>query len=130
MRFLRHAILGAIALVLVVVALANRQTVTLRLLPDDLAALAGVGPAIEAPLYAVILAGIVAGVLIGFVWEWLREHKYRASAVQNARRAAGLERTLARSGHRPAPRGPADEIAALVDGPSAPTGQGAAGRGV
>lgn len=120
MRLLRGLILGAIALSLATVALANRDAVTLRLLPGDLAALVGMAPSAQVPLFAVILGSVVAGVLIGFVWEWLREHKHRAAAARLARRADGLERELSRAGVRPAAsKGPAEEIAALLD-PSAP----------
>jgi len=117
MRILRYIVLGLIALCLVTVALANRDVVMLRLLPPDLAALVGLNPAVEVPLYAVIFAGVVIGVLVGFVWEWLREHKHRAAASRYARHAAGLERELARSGAKPAGKGPADEITALLDAP-------------
>lgn len=113
LRYLRYLVLGAIAAALVIVALANRNAVTLRLLPDELAALVGVQWVIDLPLFLVIFGGIVAGVLIGFVWEWLREHKHRAAAAERAREVARLEREV---GPRRA-AGPADDVIALVDSP-------------
>ena len=94
-RTLRYVLLALLAIVLLTVALANRNLVTLRALPDDLAAFAGFGWQIELPLFAVIFASIIAGVLIGFVWEWFREHKYRAEATTKTREVSKLERELA-----------------------------------
>jgi lipopolysaccharide assembly protein A len=94
-RYLRLTLLGLLGLSLLTVALANRAPVTLRLLPDDLAALTGLSWAMDLPLFLVIFAGIILGVLIGFVWEWFREHSHRATAGQKSREVARLERELA-----------------------------------
>ena len=94
-RYLRLVVVGLMGLMLLIVALANRAPVELRLLPGDLAALTGLTWSAELPLFLVIFGGIVAGVLIGFVWEWLREHSYRAAAATHAREVARLERELA-----------------------------------
>jgi putative membrane protein len=94
-RYLRILLLGLLGIGLLTVALANRAAVTVRLLPDDLAALTGLTWALELPLFLVIFAGIIAGVLIGFVWEWFREHGHRATASQKSREVARLERELA-----------------------------------
>lgn len=113
LKYLRYSVLVVIAIALVTVAMANRDLVTLRLLPDDLASLTGFGHAMELPLFAVIFGGVVVGVLIGFVWEWLREHKHRAAAAARARE---LEK-LARDGIRPQAPAPQDEVLALIDPP-------------
>ena len=94
-RYLRLLSLGLLGLGLLIVALANRAPVTLQLLPADLAALTGLTWAMELPLFVVIFGGIVAGVLIGFVWEWFREHGHRAAASQKTREVVRLERELA-----------------------------------
>ncbi len=94
-RYIRLIVLGLLGLGLLTIALANRAPVELRLLPGDLAALTGLTWGIEVPLFLVIFGGIVAGVLIGFVWEWFREHGHRATAAQKAREVARLERELA-----------------------------------
>ena len=94
-RYLRVVVLAALGLALLTVALANRAPVTVRLLPDDLAAFTGLTWAADLPLFLVIFGGIIAGVLIGFVWEWFREHGHRATASQKAREVARLERELA-----------------------------------
>jgi uncharacterized integral membrane protein len=94
-RTLRLILLALLGLSLLTVALANRAPVVVRLLPEDLAALTGLTWAMELPLFLVIFAGIIAGVLIGFVWEWFREHGHRATASQKSREVARLERELA-----------------------------------
>ncbi len=96
MRYLRYAFIGALAIVLIAVALANREPVTLRLLTEDMAALAGVSSSVTLPLFIVVFGGIVAGLLIGFVWEWFREHKHRAEAAAQRRQKKQLEREVNR----------------------------------
>lgn len=94
-RYLRLIFLGLVGIGLLTVALANRASVPVRLLPEDLAALTGLTWAAEVPLFLVIFGGIIAGVLIGFVWEWFREYGHRATASQKSREVARLERELA-----------------------------------
>jgi len=96
MRYIRYAFLVSLAIVLIVVATANRAEVTLNLLPETVAGLIGFGAQITLPLFVVIFGGIIAGVLIGFVWEWLREHKHRAEAARRTREVEMLERELRR----------------------------------
>ena len=94
-RTLRYVFLGLLAIVLLTVALANRTPVALRLLPDDVGAFVGLGGVIELPLFLVIFGGIVAGLLIGFVWEWFRESKHRSNSSSKTREVSRLERELA-----------------------------------
>ena len=65
------------------------------------------------PLFVVILGGVATGLLVGFVWEWLREHRYRSAAKTNQREAKKLEREVASlKGEKNEGR---DEILALVE---------------
>jgi uncharacterized integral membrane protein len=112
-RILRLVFLGLTGLTLLALALANRAPVEVRLLPADLAALTGLTWAINLPLFLVIFGGIILGVLIGFVWEWFREHGHRATASQKAREVARLERELAVL--RDATSVPKDDVLALLD---------------
>lgn len=113
-RYLRLILLSLLGLSLLTVALANRAPVSVRLLPDDLAALTGLSWAAELPLFLVIFAGIIAGVLIGFVWEWFREYGHRATASQKSREVTRLERELAvlRDSTSVPPR---DDVLALLE---------------
>lgn len=112
-RYIRYALLAALAIVLIAVALANREAVTLRLMTDDLADLVGMNAAITLPLFVVIFGGIVAGLLVGFVWEWLREHKHRAEAVRQRREKDRLKREVGRL--RESSAEPDDDILALLE---------------
>ena len=94
-RTLRYILLAVIAIVLLTIAMANRAPVTVRLLPDDLATFFGGSWALEMPLFLALLGGVVAGLLIGFVWEWVRESKHRTTASSKSRDVARLERELA-----------------------------------
>lgn len=114
LRYLRYLFLAGTALVLLVLALANREPVTLRLLPGDAGSLFGLSGSWQVPLFLVILGAVAAGVLIGFVWEWFREMRLRGAARQSARKLGQLERELAvlKDQNSPPPR---DEVLAILD---------------
>ena len=116
-RSLRYLFLAALGLVLLTVALANRAPVTLKALPEDLAAFTGFAWQIELPLFMVIFGGIIAGLLIGFVWEWFREMKHRSTASRKTREVARLERELAVM--KDSQSIPKDDILAILDKPKA-----------
>lgn len=115
LRYLRYSVFLLIALALLTVALANRGSVTVKALPDDVTAVLGYGWQMEVPLFAVLFGGVAVGLLIGFVWEWLREHRHRAAASSQAAEARRLQRELAllRDAKGEAP--PKDEVVALLD---------------
>lgn len=96
MRYLRYLFLSIIGVLLITLALANRQMVTLRLLPEELAGVFNLSGALTLPLFLVIFAGIVVGLLIGFVWEYLREFKHRSALSKRGREVNKLEREVKR----------------------------------
>lgn len=96
LRYLRYFFLAVLGLVLVTVALANRDIVLLRVLPPELANFAGINWEIRLPLFIIVFGGIVAGLLIGFVWEWMREARLRGEGSRAKRDAAHLEREVKR----------------------------------
>ncbi len=112
-RYLRYLVLVLIALALLTVALANRAMVTVKALPDDIAALATVQWQVDLPLFVVIFGGVAIGLMIGFVWEWLREHRYRSAASQSTAEARRLQRELAAM--RDAKGEVQDDVIALLD---------------
>jgi len=114
LRALRWLVLALVALVLVVLALANRQMVLLSLLPAELARYAGVDWQLRLPLFVVVLGGIVAGLALGFLWEWVREARHRGAERRARRDKARLERELARS--KPSSGREEDEILEIIDG--------------
>ena len=96
MRYIRYAILASIALVLIIVAMANRGAVTVQTLPLELAQIAGMNFSYEVPLFVVIFAGSLGGRVRGSVWEWIREAKERAAATRQRREMALLKAEIQR----------------------------------
>lgn len=99
-RYLRYLFIAVLAICLIVLALANSQTITLHLLPDAVKeVVVGYLPIpmqVDVPLYVAIFAGIAIGVLVGFVWEWFREMKHRSVASKRTREAQSLAREVVR----------------------------------
>lgn len=114
MRFLKWLFLVLLALFLVTVALANRGTVELRFLPPELAQFIGLPNMIAVPLYLVIFAGIGIGLVVGYIGEWLREHKIRVEAARAKREASALEREVKRMRRRDGDD--RDDVIALIEG--------------
>jgi lipopolysaccharide assembly protein A len=115
-RYTRYLLLAALAVVLITVAIANRAPVTLNALPPDMAAFASLHYALSIPLYLVIFGSIVVGLMIGFVWEWFREHRIRATSSTRAREITRLERELeALRKSSPAQK---DDVLALLERPA------------
>ncbi|MFD2740843.1 lipopolysaccharide assembly protein LapA domain-containing protein [Sulfitobacter aestuarii] len=96
MRYIRYICIAIFALALISVALANRAVVPLKILPTEVSGWFALNPQIELPLFIVILASLLAGLLVGFVWEWIREHGERAEKARLARERRRLEREVAR----------------------------------
>ncbi|MEO1949719.1 DUF1049 domain-containing protein [Thioclava sediminum] len=115
-RALRLLFLGLLAVVLIGLALANRQIVTLRVLPLEAGSFLGWDWAVQVPLFLVILAGVLLGLLIGFVWEWARESRLRRNARQSDRKARKLEAEVQTLRHDKT--GPKDDVLALLEQPS------------
>ena len=78
MRYVRYLCIAIFAIALIAVALANRSMVSLKLLPTEVSGWFALNPEIQVPLFIVILGSIIAGLLVGFVWEWIREYGQRA----------------------------------------------------
>ncbi len=113
MKYIKYLFMAAIALALVLIALANREPVTLTVLPHGLAEWVNWNFIITLPLFLVILGSIVSGLLIGFVWEWFREHHLRAEAKAQRKERDQLAREVdSLKGRRNEGK---DEILALVE---------------
>lgn len=91
MRYVRYAILAVLAIVLFTLAIANRDPVVLRFLPPGMAEAMGGSWAVQMPLFLVILGSAVIGLGVGFIWEWLREHRYRRTARKATQEAKKLD---------------------------------------
>ena len=113
MRYVRYLCIATFAVALIFVALANRAIVSLQMLPAEVSGLFAVNPSIEMPLFIVILGSILAGLLVGFVWEWIREYGERAEAAKQAREMRRLQRELEKL--KAEKNEGKDEVLALLD---------------
>ncbi|MEM8633108.1 MAG: LapA family protein [Pseudomonadota bacterium] len=113
MRYLRYGSIAVFAIALVLVALANREMVSVQLLPPELSGAAALNPSHQVPLFVVIFGGILAGLVIGFIWEWAREGKDRAEATRQRRELLQLRADVKRmKGDKTKGE---DEVLALLD---------------
>ena len=113
MRYVRYLCIAIFAVALIAVALANRGMVSLKVLPAEVSGLFALNPSVDMPLFVVILGSVLAGLLIGFVWEWIREYGERAEAAKQAREMRRLQRELEKL--RAQKHEGKDEVLALLD---------------
>lgn len=113
MRALKYLFLVVVALILVTVALANRGLVGIQLLPAELAGYLGQPLQFEVPMFVIIFGAIIVGLLIGFVWEWFREHAVRVAARAEKREKELLQREV--KGLRAKHNKGKDEVLAILD---------------
>ncbi|MBU3261752.1 MULTISPECIES: LapA family protein [Roseovarius] len=113
MRYIRYASIAIFALALILIALANRNMVQVRVLPDELSGLAALNPSYEVPLFVVIFGGILFGLVVGLIWEWIREHGERVEAARKARELSALRAEVRRlKGEKHEGK---DEVLAILD---------------
>lgn len=113
MRYLRYVSIAIFALALILIALANRAPVQVRLVPDELSGFATLTPGYEVPLFVVIFGGILVGLILGFIWEWMREAGERAAAARQAREMQRLRAEIKRL--KAEKHEGSDEVIALLD---------------
>lgn len=115
MKTIRYTFWAIVGLCLILIGLANRDIVTVRAMPEALGELLGLSPDIQLPLFVVIFIGVGAGLMIGFLWEWVREHRMRAEARGKAREVAGLRREVAQLRGAAAGAKSDDDVLALLE---------------
>ncbi len=118
MKTLRYGFWAIVGLCLIIVGLANHGTVVVRAMPQPLADLLNISPDISLPLFIVIFAGVGAGLLIGFLWEWVREHRVRVEARARAREVENLRREVADLRAKSGSPESGDDVLALLDAPA------------
>lgn len=94
MRILKILFLIVVAVAAVFLAVANRDPVTLNLLP--VAFDIGIPTSVTAPKFVIIFAAVFVGLLIGLVLEALRETRHRRAEREYKRKAAVLDREVSR----------------------------------
>lgn len=82
---LRSLVLIPLGLLVVLVAMANRHDIRLSLDPIQT-----LNPAVaySIPLYWVIFASLAAGVMLGGLWTWIGQGRYRKTARTQTRAAS------------------------------------------
>ncbi len=115
--YLRYGVAIVLALVLATIALANRGFVSVKLFPDAIGGLLGFNFGFSLPLFILLGLAVGAGLMLGFVWEWLREHSYRADAARLRRRIDTLEAELARVEKQAPAAVQKDDVRAVVEAP-------------
>lgn len=113
MKTIRYAFWAIVGLCLILIGLANREVVTVHAMPTALGDLLGVSPDVSLPLFVVIFLGVGGGLLIGFLWEWVREHRIRADARAKAREVSQLKSEVAKL--KSEGKGDQDDVLALLD---------------
>lgn len=115
MKTIRYAFWAIVGLCLILIGLANRDLVTVRAMPQALADLLGINPDIDLPLFVVIFLGVGAGLVIGFLWEWVREYRIRAEARGKAREVESLKREVDKLKGAAAGAKDDDDVLALLE---------------
>lgn len=113
MRAIRYALIAVLAIVLILIAAANRAPVTISMMPEGLAQFFGGQWALTMPGFLALFLAMVFGLIVGLVWEWLREAGLRAESKARAQQLARLENAM---GDLHITReGPRDEVLAILD---------------
>jgi len=68
--------------------------VDIRILPIELEGFLGVGLVFSIPIFVLFLCGVIFGLLVGFVWEWIREMKHRSASSRKSKELAIVESEL------------------------------------
>lgn len=117
MRYLRMLFVAVMAISLLTVALANRQIVDVSLFPGQFGQYLGGTWSARMPLFLVILLSLLIGMVLGLIWEWLRESHLRQESNRRAFELRQLEREV--GGLRTTHAAPRDEVLAILDAPRA-----------
>ena len=115
MKYIRYALLALVLLFSVTLALANRAPVTLALWPDTVTTFLGFGYSATLPLFAVVVGAIGLGLVLGLIWEWVREHNHRAEAARLRREVTALRETHPAPMQAAKPSQPRDQVLAILD---------------
>ena len=115
MKTILYSFWAIVGLCLILIGLANRDAVAVRAMPEAVGDLAGVTPDVQLPLFVVIFISVGAGLMIGFLWEWVREHRMRADARGKAREVESLRREVDQLRGAAAGAKSGDDVLALLE---------------
>ena len=66
----------------------------IRVLPSELEGFFGGGMIFSIPIFVLFLCGVIFGLFVGFVWEWIREMKHRSASSRKSKELAKVENEL------------------------------------
>lgn len=66
----------------------------IRVLPSELEGFLGGGMIFSIPIFVLFLCGVIFGLFVGFVWEWIREMKHRSASSRKSKELAKVENEL------------------------------------
>ena len=66
----------------------------IRVLPSELEGFFGGGMIFSIPVFVLFLCGVIFGLFVGFVWEWIREMKHRSASSRKSKELAKVENEL------------------------------------
>ena len=66
----------------------------IRILPSELEGFFGSGMIFSIPIFVLFLCGVIFGLFVGFVWEWIREMKHRSASSRKSKELAKVENEL------------------------------------
>ncbi|WP_347266748.1 LapA family protein [Paracoccus sp. (in: a-proteobacteria)] len=113
MRAIRVLFIAILAAILILLASANREMVTVNLLPEGMAPFAGGQWSMTMPAFMALFLAMVFGMLVGLIWEWLRESRLRAESGRRAHELQVLQREV--GDLRRTHAAPQDEVLAILD---------------
>ncbi len=93
-RYIRVIFLTCLSIIILTLAVANREFVDIRILPSELEGFFGSGMIFSIPIFVLFLCSVIFGLFVGFVWEWIREMKYRSASNRKSKDLARVENEL------------------------------------
>lgn len=92
MQILKLTLLAVLALFIILLAVANRESVVVELLPAQFGFVADFSW--EVPLFIVMIGMGAGGFALGWFWEWFHDKQTRDVARQRRRKIVALEREV------------------------------------
>ena len=91
-RYFRLFLLLVIAVAMIFIAIANREFVTVELVPTQFAAVAQYS--LDVPLFVLMVGMALGGFILGWAWEYVREWRLRSESKQRKRQVERLENEM------------------------------------